>query len=65
MKPYEFQNEFREERIFLTISFVAMMMVLGGIYFVQHSHEILFIAAQAMENPKEVFASVISGIATH
>lgn len=63
MTYQEFQAEYKRERVFLSAAFLLMLLFVGGAYAIQHAQEVLFIATQAAEYPKEIISSVIRGIA--
>ncbi|MGE3279018.1 MAG: hypothetical protein AB7J40_04500 [Candidatus Altimarinota bacterium] len=59
----QFESQFKRERRLLSLLFVVLMLVVGGIYALDHSQELTSMAAQAYENPAETFSSVIRGMA--
>lgn len=60
---HQFESQFRRERRILSLLFVILMLVVGGIYALDHSQELTALAARAYENPTETFSSVIRGMA--
>jgi hypothetical protein len=63
MTYHQFHDQFKRERRILSLAFVILMLVVGGIYALDHSQELSSMAARAYENPTETFSSVIRGMA--
>ena len=63
MTYHEFQNEYRRERLLLSAGFFVLMLIIGGVHALQHPQELMFLSTQAADYPKEIFSSVIHGVA--
>ena len=63
MTYYELQKTYRKERLMLSVGFALMVLVFFGTYIVQSPQDFLINAGKAFESPREVFGSVIKGMA--
>ena len=60
---HELQSRYKEERLLLSLGFVVMLSVILIAYIIQEPEAFLSFAAQAYQNPTEVFSSVVRGVA--
>ncbi|MDP3976181.1 MAG: hypothetical protein Q8P95_04680 [bacterium] len=63
MTPAELQSQYRGARIFIAMSFTALILVLVGMYAVNYPGGVTEFAVQAYENPTQVISNVITGVA--
>jgi len=63
MTHHKYLNEFKTERLVLSLGFMLLVTIIVAVYIIQNESSLFVLATQAFESPREVVSGVIRGMA--